>query len=655
MAHSARFSARANLNVRFGVCLAITAALLPCGALAQQTTAPTRLAIKQNIVELPTELIPLGKKAAFVVTVSERESREKILLRFEAILRFDKEAGYSPVARISVGGVVLDESHFPVNWVEQRTWSLPNIRPRQMPLYRPEANAWTVRYDCDRWPPVKQGFYYSPEMAGKYVYMFPIGDLLKAGENRIKIENLGNKSAMQLFSCAESDRATIADVRCSRITDRSIAIAWKADLPRYEIDYRPAGQTTWQTVRNVLPWENPYTVILLEPATDYEFRIRGLPQPTADLEGNVVTPKPVGSTVVKAATKAQPKPKAFAGFQLYPTAPVPGGLSTYPCIENHDGFLWLTDCRLFLSKLDPEAKTLLWKAEQPMATWPLPPPSGYMGIPDTTIHENKLWVTYNVQATGNPKGYHITQSRQYLLSRDFTTGKVSESVFVKPTKPEFGSWEGGVESWRGKLWVMHLDVWTEGDVRRTRIVLRTFAHGKFGPAIVYENCPTVYPYGPSISVFDDKLLLLFSDLAATEKDSKREPLLYTLFDGKTFSKARVLQDTGRSRYGKGVQIGDRFLCAYKCSAPYFEEHGYQYHDIALTLFQPGTDANVQTTMYVDDRKYNSSPDVVLAGDRIFVVYNKFEHLYGDRANPATFYGSFIGRIDPVARADKEKK
>jgi len=111
----------------------------------------------------------------------------------------------------------------------------------------------------------------------------------------------------------------------------------------------------------------------------------------------------------------------------------------------------------------------------------------------------------------------------------------------------------------------------------------------------------------------------------------------------------LLQDKGRSRYAKGVQVGDRFLCAYKCSAPYYEDHGYQYHDIALSVFTPGADDEVETTMYVADRKYNSSPDVALYDGRVFVVYNKFEHLYGQRGNPAIRYGDFIGSLVPAKR------
>ncbi|MFH1265940.1 MAG: fibronectin type III domain-containing protein [Planctomycetota bacterium] len=626
-------------------------------ARAQEAEVLPAVAIRRSIVELPASELPPDGKAAFLVQATEQDLGSEIRLRFEAIIPFAQEAGYASSARIAVNGNVLDASHFPVNWAQGRTWSIPALRPDPIALFAPGPKTWTVRYDCDRWPPVEESLYHSPEMAARYVYMFPIGKLLKVGENRIEIENTSSQYKLELFSCeirgaAENDSG-IENVRSERVTDTSVELAWDAGRLRYEVDYRPRGEQDWQTVPNVLSWEDPYTLIMLEPNTDYECRVRGLPQSVADLEGKVIPSEAAESSVIVVKTKSEPEPGDFAGFRLFPTGHVPGGLTTYPCVESHGGLLWLVDGSLNLIQLDPGTGKLVSASERPLASWPMPPPRGYMGIPDTTILDGKLWVTYNCQATGNPEGYEINQSRQFLLSYDLATGEVSDPVAVEPLEPEYGSWEGGVEAWRGKLWVMHMDVWKEGPVRRTRVVLRTFADGRFGEPVVYENCPTVYPYGPSISVFDDKLILLFSDLAACENDSNQEPLLYSLFDGKTFSEAKVLQDVGRSRYAKGVQVGDRFLCAYKCSAPYYEKFGYQYHDIALSLFTPGTDEAVRTTMYVDDRKYNSSPDVARHGDRIFVVYNKFEHLYGQRDNPAVSYGDFIGSLVP-AEGDSHK-
>lgn len=623
---------------------------------AQAPDMQIRLVICHSTIELPDREMPANGELTFSLQATAEQLRDEVLLRFEAIIPFDKEAGYSPTARIAVNGTTLDDRHFPVNWAGQRTWSLPAIRPDPLSLYALDSKAWTVRYDCDRWPPLEGAFYYSPEMASRFVYMFPIRGLLREGENRLEIENISSQYKLQLLSSATSEgEQQIKNVRAVRVTDTSIELAWDCDRLRCEIDYRHVGQPTWETVANVATWENPYNLIMLTPATKYECRVRALPQPIADLEGKVTTAEAVESSVITVQTKSEPDDRNFAGLQLRPTRLIPGGLRTYPCIESHGGLLWLIDGSLNLIKLDPGTGKLIFKSPKPLADWPMDSPRGYMGIPDTTVLDDKLWMTYNVQATRNPDGYTINQSRQFLLSYDFATGEISEPVVVEPLKPDYGSWEGGVEVWRGELWVMHMDVWKQGAVRRTRIVLRTFADGKFGQPIVYENCPTVYPYGPSLSVFDDKLILLFSDLAACEDDPNREPLLYTVFDGERFSESHIVQDVGRNRYAKGVQIGDRFLCAYKCSAPYYEKFGYDYHDIALSVFTPGSDAKVQTTMYVDDRKYNSSPDVALHGDHIFVAYNKYEHLYGRSDNPAIFYGDFIGRLVPADGEPSRKR
>ncbi|MBC8874634.1 MAG: fibronectin type III domain-containing protein [Planctomycetes bacterium] len=614
---------------------------------AEEPETQHRLAIAENIVELSDKEIPPDGKIAFLLQATTEQLRDDVLLRFEAIIPFAKEAGYSPTARIAVNDTTLDDRHFPVNWAGQRTWSLPAIRPDPLALYTPGPQAWTVRYDCDRWPPLEGAFYYSPEMATRFVYMFPICKLLREGENQVEIENVSRQYKLLLLSCATSKgKSQVTNLRAVRVTDTSIELAWSCDRLRCEIDYRPVGKPAWETVVNVSSWENPYNVITLTPATKYECRVRAMPQPAADLEGKVTTAKAVESSVITVQTNNEPDGRSFAELRLRPTRLIPGGLRTYPCIESHGGLLWLVDGSLNLIKLDPNTGKLIFKSPKPLANWPIDSPRGYMGIPDTTVLDHKLWVTYNIQATRNPDGYTINQSRQFLLSYDFATGEVSKPVVVEPLESDYGSWEGGVEVWRGELWVMHMDVWKQGELRRTRIVLRTFADGRFGQPIVYENCPTVYPYGPSISVFDDKLILLFSDLAACEDDPNREPLLYTIFDGERFSEAHTVQDVGRNRYAKGVQVGDRFLCAYKCSAPYYETFGYDYHDIALSVFTPGSDAEVQTTMYVDDRKYNSSPDVTLHDDRVFVVYNKYEHLYGRHDNPAVFHGDFIGTLVP---------
>jgi hypothetical protein len=249
---------------------------------------------------------------------------------------------------------------------------------------------------------------------------------------------------------------------------------------------------------------------------------------------------------------------------------------------------------------------------------------------------------WNRQATGDPK-YQIMDSRQHVLTYDFTTGETSKPVTIESTKPGCGTWEGGITVYQGKLWMMWLEVWLNEDKRRrTRVVLRPYEDGKFTDTMVFENCPSVYPYGPSINTFGDKIILLWSDLAATEKAPESEPLYCTFFDGKKFSNNVMIHEKGRSRYAKGAQLGENFYCTYKCNTQY-PKSGYMYHDLALTRIGPEA-KEIATTYWVDDVKYNSSPDMTFYNGGLIVVYGKFEHAYGARHDPAICHGSFIGRI-----------
>ena len=452
-----RISEESTAFGNLGFWLATLAVGLPTGtwlevSAGEADTLPV-MAIRQNVVEMPAVEIASGAKTAFAVRATEEELEGRVLLRFEAIMPFATEAGYASTARIAVNGVTLDDSSFPVNWGQRRTWMMPAVRDEPMKLYSPGSKTWSVRYDCDRVPAVEGSFYYSPEMVADYVYMFPIAKLLKPGDNRIEIENTSDKYELQLFACELGEDRTkgrgIENLHARRVTDTSIELAWDSNRQRYEIDYRPRGQTEWQTVLHVQPWENPYTLIMLASDTSYECRVRGSAQPVANLQGKVIPSPAAESPPIEVKTSDRAQIGELAGFRLNSTHHVPGGLTTYPCVESHGGLLWLVDGSLNLIKLDPKSGKLVFKREQPLAAWPMSSPRGYMGIPDTTILDGRLWVTYNIQPTRNPQGYEIMQSRQYLLSYDFATGQISEPVVVEPLKPEYGSWEGGVEVWQG--------------------------------------------------------------------------------------------------------------------------------------------------------------------------------------------------------------
>ena len=352
---------------------------------------------------------------------------------------------------------------------------------------------------------------------------------------------------------------------------------------------------------------------------------------------------PVESAVVSARTTAV-QPKLWEGLKLWPTAHVASFADDqcYPCVEIDKDAVYVTEAwhsGVYLSRLRGSDFGVEWTKQ---LVPPVKKVSSYQGIPDTCIFQGKLWVMWNRQATGDPK-YQIVDSRQLVLTYDLASGAVSEPIVIESTRPGCGTWEGGLTVYGGKLWMMWLEVWlNDQGRRRTRIVVRPYENGRFSDTLVFDNCPSVYPYGPSINVFGERMILLWSDLAVGEKESESEPLYCTFFDGKSFSQSTLIHEGGRSRYAKGAQWGEDFYCVYKCNTQY-PGSGYMYHDLALTRIGPQA-KQIATTYWVDDVKYNSSPDMTRSKDGLLVVYGKFDHAYGRRHDPAVNHGSFIGRI-----------
>ncbi len=438
-------------------------------------------------------------------------------------------------------------------------------------------------------------------------------------------------------------RGAISGLTASRLSGSSIYLDWTSPLEHHEVDWRVEGQSRWNTIANV--WSAFHNVILLQPQTAYEFQVRGLPPRLIDENGKPAPAAPsLESPVVRAAT-TKVEPKLWEGLQLWPTQHIASfpDQQCYPCIEFYQGAFYVVEARLYgihLSRLREQDFAVEWTKQ---LVPPVKPVSAYQGIPDTCIFQDKLWVMWNRQATGDPK-YQIMDSRQLVLQYDLATGQISAPMTIESTKPGCGTWEGGLTVYQGRLWMMWMEVWLNPEGRRrTQIVLRPYEDGRFTETIVFP-CPSAYPYGPSINVFGNRMILLWSDLAVGEQRPDFEPLYCTFFDGKDFSPSVQIHGEGRSRYAKGAQLGDDFYCVFKCNSRY-PNSGYLYHDLALTRIS--SDARqIKTTYWVDDVKYNSSPDMIQHGGGLVAVYGKFEHAYGNPRDPALNHGSFIGWIRP---------
>lgn len=393
--------------------------------------------------------------------------------------------------------------------------------------------------------------------------------------------------------------------------------------------FRAGGQDAWQRTDAVVR-ERFHNVIFLKPETRYEFKVQRV-SPSGEAMAE--------SQVLPAATQPV-RERVWEGLHLGLDQHTPTPASVYPCIESVDGKLCYSECRagaIWLTELDDDLGPRWTK--QWVKPFRVEGRSCYQGQAQTAALGHKLYVSWKRAHHGD-----APHARQCVASYDTATGEVGDPFVIEPDDPTQSTWNGGIAALDGKLWVSYCRWQPRAQRYKTTVTLRQLDYDarKLGPPFEMSPQPTETPYTPFLSVFNQELVVCFTD---SQAKTDMQPLYLVRFDGQQFHDLMVVSPTGFNQYAKGVQCGDKLLLVWKYGAPYPSRiYGrYMFHDIGLALVDPIA-KTARLTSLVDDIKYNSSPDITHHRGRFVYVYNKFEHLYGGRADPGKLYGSFIGAL-----------
>ena len=394
---------------------------------------------------------------------------------------------------------------------------------------------------------------------------------------------------------------------------------------------REKGQDAWQRTDAVVR-ERFHNVIFLKPETDYEFKVQRM-----SLSGKAMAESQVLSVATQAA-----RDRTWGGLRLGLDQRMPTPASVYPCIESVDGKLYYSECRagaIWLSELDHDL-AVRW-TKQWVKPFRVEGRSCYQGQTQTAALGSKLYVSWKRAHHGD-----APHARQCVAAYDTASGEVGEPFVIEPDEPTQSTWNGGIAALERELWVSYCRWRPDGGRYKTTVTVRRLDYEgrKLGPAFELEPQPTETPYTPFLSVFNRELVVCFTD---SQAKTDMQPLYLVRFDGQRFHDLMTVSPKGYNQYAKGVQHGDKLLLVWKYGAPYPARiYGrYMFHDIGLALVDPIA-KTARITSLVDDIKYNSSPDITRYRGRFVYVYNKFEHLYGDRADPGKLYGSAIGALVP---------
>jgi hypothetical protein len=420
-------------------------------------------------------------------------------------------------------------------------------------------------------------------------------------------------------------------------------LTWDSEETSFNLHTRQSGDRPSPWVTRPGLRQSRYSWQLLEPDMNYEVRV-SLPQPPHyDETGQQVTsPLPVVQTPVLPLRTSPWTPRKWGRLQLWPTRHLdtfPGDQS-YPCVEGFREALYVTEVHgggVHLSRVLPPNLQVDW-------TRPLLPPQPEQKLVytdlDTCVYADRLYLAATRQS---PAATAASRTSLVVAIYDLALDKpVGEPLVVTPTRPEAVALQGAVMTYRDQVWLTWLEAFSQQGQRHTDLVIAPLQEGGVGERQVWKEGPSSL-FGPALTIFEEQLAILFTDLTAVGRLGY-EPLGLVRFDGLSFARRQRLTGLGSSRYPDAHQFGRHLALVYRSDAAY-AIYDRRYQDLRLALLGPAGLAN-EDTAYVADMTYNTAPSITMLGNDLWVAYQKFSHAYGDPADPAVAYGTFLGRLSP---------
>ena len=420
-------------------------------------------------------------------------------------------------------------------------------------------------------------------------------------------------------------------------------LRWLGPPGTYEIAYRETARPkdAWVTFGGLDT--GTYSAVGLQPQTAYDFKVRFVwPQHYDELGQAVPTPLEPPASLPLQLTTAPYAPRTVGSLRLWPSMHLktfPGGQTT-PRIVTWKDALYVVEAHdqaIHLSRVKPSDLSIEW-TRQLIPRRANPPV--VQRVTDACVFADKLYVMVHLRpATGG-----TADAREMIYEYDLQQGKqAAEPLVITAAAPGGGTWGGGLQVYRQELWALWAEAADQQGQRLTRLSLAPVTANTLGEVHVWQDAPSTLLRSPSLGLFADELLVIFSDLAPSLQRPGYEPLSLVHFNGVSFHGLRKLANLGRNSDGRGAQLGGSFYLLHSTDAPW-GSYGGRYRDLRLTALQPDGLA-LETITYLDDMKCNVSPSATAYKNSLYVVHEKLERAPSDPANPPWSYGTFIGRID----------
>ncbi len=430
----------------------------------------------------------------------------------------------------------------------------------------------------------------------------------------------------------------ITNFRATRIEATWARLSWKGPSLPYEISYRALRKPKEKAIVLINLPGHAYSLVGLEPSTEYEIRLRLLWPEFYDERGQLSTApaRPMDPPPIKMITPSW-QPRSLGFWRLWPPVacqrlPGPGYNPRIEAAGEHLYIGYEYGGNIYLSKISPTRMPQCqpeWTREILASESARDP----LKLVDMCVEGTKIYLLYQ-QADKNLG----------LALFDWELEQIEAPIDLQIAASMQNLKQMALSCFRNELWIIHSSAALPINKRQEAHLIIKISPEKNVHILNLSSLSKMLDVQDiAAAPVGDELLLLLTARIPDPQGRAQTALFGASFNGLYLRWLRKLHEVERIRQPRLCALGAALYAAFVAEKPASAQER-NYSSLQLASFA-ATQPVDEIVSYVDDMKYNRSPDIVVLNNSLWLVHEKWEFAPASENPPPRYHGLFLGRID----------
>jgi len=429
----------------------------------------------------------------------------------------------------------------------------------------------------------------------------------------------------------------ITNFQATRIEATWARLAWKGPSRPYEISYLALHKPKEKAIVLTNIPSHAYSLVGLEPGTEYEIRLRLLWPEFYDERGQLTKSPacPTEPPPIKLITPAW-QPRSLGFWRLWPPVacqrlPGPGYNPRIEAAGEHLYIGYEYGGNIYLSKISPTRMPQC----QPEWTREI--------LASATAHDSLKLVDMCVEGTKIYLLYQQADKNLGLALFDWELEQIEVPIDLQIAASVPHLKQMALSCFRNELWIIHSTAALLMNGRQEAHLIKMSPEKNIHILNLSSLVKMLDVQEIAAAPVGDELMLLFTARFPDPQGTAQMALFGASFNGLSLRWLRKLHEMERIRQPRLCALGAALYAAFVVEKPASaQERNYSSLQMAsLAATQPVE----EIVSYVDDIKYNYSPDLTLLNNSLWLVHEKWEFAPTSENPPPRYHGLFLGRVD----------